>query len=218
MTTGRPGTGAQSCAIQMTIALALASAGCAAGGGTEAAIGPEDVAVLDDAQACVAAQARVEECTGAIAATSPAAEGCSPERARSIAAASCDELARAEALGKADGWWDSLMCALGFDSHCDTPAPSTDTPPAASDAPAWRILHGNVYRIGTTTGESGLIVRLSRGDELYTQLTFTGGGFGIGPVAPAVYRLEVYQGVARVYSADVDTASQSYVALFVPLL
>src|SRR5678816_4244846 len=85
---------------------------------------------------CREAVDHVAECTHEAA--DPGGATCDPDRANEILAMDCDQLAAAAAAGKADGWWDTFLCSLGFTSHCSEIGSGSGT--------TARTLSGNVYK------------------------------------------------------------------------
>jgi hypothetical protein len=177
----------------LALVLAVAVAACAA----------------PDGDICREAADHVAACTG----EAPAELGtCDPDVARGVVDTSCDELATT--AGKSDGFWDALMCALGFTSHC--------APPTSDPSPRAKTLTGSVQKFGTIEPVSVVLhVRAIRdGNPADVHGSFTiNGAFAIGDLAPAKYKLEVSFAPTStaIATQTVDLATTSFAIIHVPL-
>jgi len=201
-----PGAGVRSF-VAIVIVVAAFGAGCAG-----------------EADPCAPAAAHVAECRGEAPDQAPGA--CDEDRADELLAMDCDQLAAAEATGKADGWWDALLCLLGFSSHCD----GAPAPPAAPPAqPATRTLAGHVYKLSSGTPADGVYVKATRivdgdgdgggGQDWRYRWTVGGGLFVIEGLPTGRYRVDVALagGAPALATREVDLARQQYLAIYAPV-
>ena len=159
---------------------------------------------------CAAAADHIASCTGEAAS---AAMTCDEQRAEEILTLDCDQLASTAAAAKADGWWDSFMCTLGFTSYCSsgsgTPAPTTKTlsgsvyKVTAIDQPAMNV-YVRAIREGTSETKGGWVIQ---------------GLFAIQSLPVAKYRLEVAltPTSGTLATKSVDLATTSYVVIYAPV-
>jgi hypothetical protein len=129
---------------------------------------------------CSKANDHIAECTGIDSAASTGT--CNGQRARLLSGMDCDDLNELARVGKADGWWDSLLCDLNFTDHC--------APGARSDL---RTVVGEVHKLDDTPAVA-VYVRLlpeTTSEPMRGSWTFVDGVFVFDKVAEARYRIEV---------------------------
>ena len=156
---------------------------------------------------CGAAADHLATCTGA--SVRDAATTCDEERAEAVLEMSCEEVSATAAAGKADGWWDDFLCAIGFTDKC------------SDEITGQLSLTGSVYKLGTTDGADGVIVRAvpEAGGAVVKWSDTTNGYFALPQLPPGAYKLEVAQVLdgLTLTSKRVEFPATRYVVLYSPL-
>ena len=164
----------------------------------------------DAADPCSEAASHVASCTGEASAMAPEST-CDAERAETLLAMDCEQLANASLSAKADGWWDEFMCSLGFSSWCSTPPGGGSG--SGSSMPTTRALTGVVYKFGTVDGVGGALIRINDLDTgaITTATSAPGGLFHVGGLARHKFSIGAVGGQAQ----TVDLSATGYVTLYV---
>jgi hypothetical protein len=114
--------------------------GCTASSGTD--------------DSCALAAEHVASCTGESPDTTDVQQ-CDAARAQELLALDCSEVVTTTAAGKADGWWDNVMCGLGYLCRC-APEGSPfsqrtvdDTSTDATQGGPWSVASSGGYNDGS---------------------------------------------------------------------
>ena len=160
---------------------------------------------------CSEAADHIASCTGEIAS---APMECDRERAETILTMDCDELASTAAAAKADGWWDSFMCALGFSSYCMSGG-------SGMPAPTVKTLSGSVYKsTAFDQPATNVYVRAIRDGSSETKGAWVVQGlFAVQNLPVAKYRVEVAftPTSGALTTKAIDLATTSYIVLYAPV-
>lgn len=164
---------------------------------------------------CAAAAEHVAACTGEM---SMAAGVCDPDQAESVLSMDCEQLTAVQSAAKADGWWDDLLCLLGFQDSCSSGG-SGGSGGMSTPAPTSRTLTGQVFKGGSLDAPTTtLFIRATRTDTNETKTTYVVQGiFALTSLPVAKYRIEaaLTAGSSAIASTEVDLASRAHVVLYV---